>query len=167
MLSSLHDIDEVKWVEGNVLEIAYWLDVDVRVFVRYSLEALQEVLKRSTHALDNVVAEGHVVALAFVKALIIKCLLFLAVVMPLGDPIRDGPYHVSLTAVFHPAVQPNLNVCDLRPVGGIGGKERAIRCVVVDFELGQARGAVALYAVDKTTYALVYFPFVPGAAAEN
>ena len=104
VLSSLHDIDEVKRVEGNVFEIAYWLDVDVWVFVRYSLEALQEVLKRSTDALDNVVAESHVIALAFVKALIIECLLFFAVVMPLGDPIRDGPYHVSLAAVFHPAV---------------------------------------------------------------
>ena len=104
VLSSLHDIDEVKRVEGNVFEIAYWLDVDVWVFVRYSLEALQEVLKRSTDALDNVVAEGHVVALAFVEALVIECLLFLAVVMPLGDPIRNGSYHVSLAAVFHPAV---------------------------------------------------------------
>jgi hypothetical protein len=104
VLSSLHDIDEVKGVEGNVFEIAYWLDVDVWVLVRYSLEALQEVLERGTDALDNVVAEGHVVALAFVEALIVECLLFFAVVMPLGDPIRDGSYHVSLTAVFHPAV---------------------------------------------------------------
>lgn len=149
----------------HVFEIAYWLDVDMWVFVRYGAEALQEVFKSSTNSVDNMITECHMITLAFVEALVVEGLLLFAVVISSCYSIRDGPDDIPIAAVFHPRVKANLNVFDLWPVGCIGGEERAVWCVVVDFELRQARGAVALDAVDEAAYTLVHFPLIPGAAA--
>jgi hypothetical protein len=62
----------MEGVECDVLEISDGFDVDARVLLRDGLQALEEVLEGCADALDNVIAQHHMVALALLEALVVK-----------------------------------------------------------------------------------------------
>jgi hypothetical protein len=56
----------------------------------------------SSDALYDVVTEEHMIAFTIFEGLVIEGFFLLAVVVSLGDSIRDWTDHVSIAPVFHP-----------------------------------------------------------------
>jgi hypothetical protein len=103
-MSPLHDIDKVERVEYDVLKVPNGFYVDVWILLGNGLEALEQVLERCSNTLDDMVSEHHMVAPACIERLVVKSLLFIAMMMSLGYPVGNWADHVTVTTVFHPRV---------------------------------------------------------------
>jgi hypothetical protein len=95
------------------------------------LETLEKIFERGSDALDDMISEHHVIALAAVKGLIVKGFLLVAVVVTVRYSVRYGPDDVSIAAVLHPGVQTYLYILDVCPCGNVSGQQGSVWGVVV------------------------------------